>query len=896
MRFNFRKVASVLASAAMLGSTVGFAAAANYPSPFVSGGAASVAVVVGANAASIDNIAAVDVAASLQAELSKQTATGVGGGTSSTGESSNLASSATKMYLNSKLNDGRTSLGSTELPTILKDGKVLDDAGTEYTYKQSLTLGSRAVNYSTSGGDLNDPELVIEVGTTPANHLYQYVLTLNKNLNITHTDVQGNTLKILGKDYVIGSGSTTSGTDTLVLFGAGAEKTLNEGETATVSIEGKDYAVEVKSIEQTGSTNYVSVSVDGSTSRRITEGTSSKVGGLEVYAKTVHYLGKTGQVSYADLNIGSEKITLKQGSTAKEGSDETSIFGTEVDIDATADGLLSALKVNVSSIKATKDYIKVGESYVDPVFGGIKTQFVSVNPTLDSASRDVVKIDTDNSRNAKVTFTSALNDGVGEKTFHFAHDDNDADSGMRTVLTDTSNKTIHVVEGARAVINEYYVINAGDYGRIVRVTELPDGNLDSTSKIQVEDVVTGKNLFEGGLTVGTSGGASTNIDGNTYYFNVSNSSGTASNLSITWGAGSASNNVGTQKTVFPRIKLAKGGWIAIVKQGVRIESNSTYALPGIQTLADYEAGQVEWDGNASSGSGLIDIAGYAGNAFGNVNWSFDTIAGNNLAGNSSNSSADIIGIDINNDADLTSGEDCLFNATAENGAAILFVEEKKSAESGNANNGDAICVNVDTSGSTSPIETSVSTPTITNIASALTSLTSDSNLRRQVTRFGSFLEYDSTDNDRVTIKYPDDQMVADIVISSDSAEVSTTVSDTGIIELGSVGVLDSEVATVSSKNLIVIGGSCINTAAAKLLESETPICGADFTAKTGISSGQFLLEAFNSPYATGKTALLVAGYEGADTRKAATYLLTNKPSTAVGTMMKKQTATYADVV
>ena len=81
-----------------------------------------------------------------------------------------------------------------------------------------------------------------------------------------------------------------------------------------------------------------------------------------------------------------------------------------------------------------------------------------------------------------------------------------------------------------------------------------------------------------------------------------------------------------------------------------------------------------------------------------------------------------------------------------------------------------------------------------------------------------------------------------------------------------------------------------------MLGSDTPICGADFTAQTGISADQFLIQAFDSPYSTGKTALLVAGYEGADTRKAATYLITTKPSTAVGQAMKKQTATYADVV
>ena len=70
MKFNFRKIASVLASAVMLGSTAGFAAAAmNYPAPFVKLGVADVAVVVGGSAASSDYLAAVDLGQNLQAEL-----------------------------------------------------------------------------------------------------------------------------------------------------------------------------------------------------------------------------------------------------------------------------------------------------------------------------------------------------------------------------------------------------------------------------------------------------------------------------------------------------------------------------------------------------------------------------------------------------------------------------------------------------------------------------------------------------------------------------------------------------------------------------------------------------------------------------------------------------------
>ena len=60
----------------MLGSTAGIAAAANFPSPFVDGANADVAIVVGAAAKSSDVIGAADIGANLATKLAAITATG----------------------------------------------------------------------------------------------------------------------------------------------------------------------------------------------------------------------------------------------------------------------------------------------------------------------------------------------------------------------------------------------------------------------------------------------------------------------------------------------------------------------------------------------------------------------------------------------------------------------------------------------------------------------------------------------------------------------------------------------------------------------------------------------------------------------------------------------------
>jgi hypothetical protein len=140
------------------------------------------------------------------------------------------------------------------------------------------------------------------------------------------------------------------------------------------------------------------------------------------------------------------------------------------------------------------------------------------------------------------------------------------------------------------------------------------------------------------------------------------------------------------------------------------------------------------------------------------------------------------------------------------------------------------------------------------------------------------------------IEYHGSQVYANVWVTAPS--VTNTGASSGTI----VPVKDSEIASVQSKNLIVVGGSCINSVAAKLLGSDTPICEAEFTAKAGVSAGQFLIQSFASPYSAAKTALLVAGYDAADTSKAATYLVEKTVDTTVGKSIKKASATYADII
>ena len=131
-------------------------------------------------------------------------------------------------------------------------------------------------------------------------------------------------------------------------------------------------------------------------------------------------------------------------------------------------------------------------------------------------------------------------------------------------------------------------------------------------------------------------------------------------------------------------------------------------------------------------------------------------------------------------------------------------------------------------------------------------------------------------------------------VSAPDVSISGGGTTTGGSTLGSVTVYDSEVSKVSSKNLVVVGGSCINTVAANILDGAG--CSDSFTTATGVGANQALIKVVTSPYASDKIAMLVAGYEAADTTKAVKYVTTSSPSTAVGEIKLSTSSTVATVV
>ena len=127
--------------------------------------------------------------------------------------------------------------------------------------------------------------------------------------------------------------------------------------------------------------------------------------------------------------------------------------------------------------------------------------------------------------------------------------------------------------------------------------------------------------------------------------------------------------------------------------------------------------------------------------------------------------------------------------------------------------------------------------------------------------------------DKLVLKIPAKRLSVQAYLGK--ATGGTTTSGTAYTTIpvtSDVVKLDTELTSSdkSSNDLVVVGGPCVNKIAADLLGKTFPACGTD----SGINTGTALIQLFSDRFASGKTALLVAGWEASDTDLAARLVQT----------------------
>ena len=140
-------------------------------------------------------------------------------------------------------------------------------------------------------------------------------------------------------------------------------------------------------------------------------------------------------------------------------------------------------------------------------------------------------------------------------------------------------------------------------------------------------------------------------------------------------------------------------------------------------------------------------------------------------------------------------------------------------------------------------------------------------------------------SDQVVLEIPGDQVMANVVIKGSVASVSSGGETCSIADVSPVTMLDNEVTTATRYNLIIVGGPCANDLAESLNFGVT-CAGWD------LKEGEAVIKLVQNG---DKVAMLVAGTEALDTRRAAKVVANWKDYTLTGTEALVKGTTLTDI-
>jgi len=175
MKINFKKISAIASSVLLAGMTMGVAAAANYPAPFVDGSSSDVAIVYGAS--SLDSVAAGNIQGDLALSFTGE-ASAISGG-----ESFELTDGSDVFNFADNLGSVYDDLSEDEMD-FLADGDY-DDGDIDEGYSQTINLHANGVltllenDYDDTG---NEPTIGIEY--EKSEEILNYVLEFDSTISM----------------------------------------------------------------------------------------------------------------------------------------------------------------------------------------------------------------------------------------------------------------------------------------------------------------------------------------------------------------------------------------------------------------------------------------------------------------------------------------------------------------------------------------------------------------------------------------------------------------------------------------------------------------------------------------------------------------------------------------
>lgn len=491
-----KRIAAVAASAVIV-SSAAFAGLGNYPSNFVENGKFVGQVVVGAEAAASDVTAAEAIIADLAAEFSGESdKVQITYRTVGSGKSIEVSSSNDDLNYGEALNGAETDFDEDNFPSLLADGVINDDdyEDEEYDYEQEIVLSSDPVVTFGRDYDMDDetdvPEIFFDLGAG-SGVLYTLKVDFKDTLvaadTVADEEDEGlansESIDLFGKTFTFDPNNDES--DDLVLFASSNIVTATQGQKVTVESDGDTYEVEVIGANSDDST--ATLSVNGIT-KSVTEGDNTAIAGLDVYVDEVFISNVGGDSAAVKLFLGSDEVVIPMA--AQSGFTEIEVDGDEIagyEVQATGNwSALEALEFRFTpkDLDEEIEYLRVGESIVDPLFGTLTVEFEGASDDFDAGNMVTVERSSDD---AVLSFTNRDGEEYSFEVFTgnavnaVAHDDMWTAANYTDV---TEDKLVILQEdtGATDFVTKVYQVSrvyTEDGDDKVELQDLADGSKTS---------------------------------------------------------------------------------------------------------------------------------------------------------------------------------------------------------------------------------------------------------------------------------------------------------------------------------------------------------------------------------------------------------------------------------
>ncbi len=800
MKLNFKKISAIAGSVLMTGLTIGTAAAASFPAPFVQSGTANVALVYGASSTDMPAVTSIKTKLDSVMPAGSVTVDGESVMIERAADKFNLGDSASSVFI--------TSINKEHLPTLLGDVTLKGEDNKDYKYTQKVQLSNNLNLTHFRDYDYNKDDPTIGITLEPSVEVLTYQIDFTTAPNMSDDVMRYTELNILGKNYFISELSNSSNTITL-LDSASPTTSLIGDEQKTVG----EYTVSITNAVIDSTTHKATLSVNGKTTGSLARGDVYRIAD-DVYlgVKDVQVATRERDEHRVEFVIGSGKIELRSGSTIllndKNVRELTTTF-------TKSNSLLNSIAITWKT--DDREFITPESSLTMPLFGSLGLAMSGMTfPTGEDIS-----VLSDSARSIRLT--APIRDGTANLNILYTGEN--VSSGFTGIGRDVNNKL--VTSGTTSLtFNEtlkdrYFVVSwySGSESQTYLASASITEDSSDIARVSVRNELTGTNFCENVAN------GSTCTVGNVIL--------TASAVNATTGNVYATFTT-TTANAFNTLYTAKG---------------LKLTLPWVNTTAHTLGGTNK--STAAAACAAVPLTSTALAYAGVLNFTADGEYGTNL-----------------------NQTTCTFTSTTA-GYVLNFAEANP--ESDARGTGTTFNLTLNATGGTSGSEkVQVSGVSITSHTptSGHRIMDTDDYVGYVGSRYATkVLHKTGGDQDYAELTYYGGEVSGNFYVAS--ADATSTTGN----PLGNVIYKDTEVTdTVKAKNLIVVGGSCINSVAADLLGGA--YCGSAFTTATGISNGEALLKAYPNKYTNGKVVVLVAGYEAADTQMGATYLINKNVDTS----------------